>query len=577
MLYENSLMIHEGKNRGLNLLSLDGGEAKGLSSLLILREIMNRLKVNVGPTPQPWEYFDLIAGSGTGAISAIMLGRLRMNIDDVISTYIKLMSNVFSGKKFLANGPAAYSTTKLEQELKEIVRKATGDEDERMMEENSGEFKCRVVIYAMHAHNMNASLPCAFRTYPSGAYAMPDCCIWEALRASTAHPHLFKSIEILNHELGITQPYIGGGIGYSNPTWHLLKEAVAIFPDQPVASITSIGTGYTHTIRLPAPRPYTNERITYKTVLELAHMIAMDSQRVAQEMANYFSDTLDLYFRFDVGQGMQWIEPTELGKQGEIAGHVYAYISDPEVDRRLNSLVTAIRERPANFKTSYISGRLTFTPKRPHIATFTNLPPPTYFFTGRNIEVDMVCKYFSYGEAPQVFVLHGMGGAGKTQTALKAMEQMTSVFEGMLIIDGSSRATIEAALSDFAISKHTGDTYTDALSWVSNREGRWMLLFDNVDDPKVSLPEYFPQGVNCSVLITTRYRSFAPLARGENAACNISDMHPSDARRLLLATSGLKLNELSELESNIIDQLLQEFGYLALAIVLCGTYICHTN
>ncbi|KAH7339031.1 acyl transferase/acyl hydrolase/lysophospholipase, partial [Rhizoctonia solani] len=531
-----------------------GGEAKGLSSLLILQDIMNRLKGSTGTTPQPWEHFDLIAGSGTGAISAIMLGRLRMNIDDAISAYIKLISNVFSDKKFLANGPAAYSTTKLEQELKEIVRKATGDEDERMMEKNSGQVRCRVVVYAMHAHNMNAVLPCAFRTYPSGAYAMPDCRIWEAVRASTANPHLFKSIEILNRELGIKQPYIGGGIGYSNPTGHLLKEAAATFPDQPVASITSIGTGYTHTIRLPAPRLYTHGHITHNSVLELAHMIAMDNQRVAQEMANYFSDTLDLYFRFEVGQGMQGIEATESGKQGEIASHVYAYISDPDVDRRLNSLVITIRERPANFKTSHISK---VTPTPPRIATFTNLPPPTYFFTGRDIEVDMVCGYFSNAEAPQVFVLHGMGGAGKTQIALKAMERIASIFEGMLIIDGSSRATIEAALSDFAVSKYTGDTYMDALTWIKNRERRWLLLFDNVDDPKVSLPEYFPRGANYSVLITTRYRSFAPLAKGENAACNISDMRLADARRLLLVTSGLKLNELSELETNTADQLLQ--------------------
>ncbi|KDN39337.1 hypothetical protein RSAG8_08854, partial [Rhizoctonia solani AG-8 WAC10335] len=105
---------------------------------------MNRLRGTVDAMSQPWECFDLIAGSGTGAISAIMLGRLHMSIGDAISAYNKLISGVFSDKKILTNGPAAYSTTKLEQVLKELVRKVTGNEDEKMIEEHAGQVECLV-------------------------------------------------------------------------------------------------------------------------------------------------------------------------------------------------------------------------------------------------------------------------------------------------------------------------------------------------------------------------------------------------------------------------------------------------
>ncbi|KAG8713279.1 hypothetical protein FRC11_012735 [Ceratobasidium sp. 423] len=500
-----------------------------------------------------------------------------MSIDDTILAYNSIVSSVFSDKKLLSNGHAAYSATKMEEELKKIIQMATGNADERMLEDDPGETRCMVVIYAVFAHNVNASLPCAFRTYPSSAHTMPNCRIWEALRASTAHPRLFKSMEILNRDFGIAQYYIGGGIGYSNPTAHLLKEAAIAFPDRFVASITSIGTGHTDTIRFPVPGPSTHERITPKTILELTHTIAMDNQRVAQEMASYFSGTFGLYYRFDVEQGMQVLEPTELGKQSEITSHTYAYVSSPEVDRRLNSLVKAIRERPKELKTTQITGPSTLPPKSPP-TTSSNLPPPTYFFTGRSTEVAMVCRYFGKTDpTQQVFVLHGLGGAGKTQTALKAMDQIASNFEGVLFIDGSSCATIEAAFSELATSKHAGDTYKDALNWLRNREGRWLLLFDNVDDLKIPLPEYFPRSVGCSILITTRYRFFARLAMGENAECNISEMDPADARQLLLATCGFKQNGLAKSEAEAVDQLLGEFGYLALAIVLCGAYICHTN
>jgi patatin-like phospholipase/acyl hydrolase len=62
------------------LLSLDGGGVRGLSSLLILREILMEIKhqKNTAEIPLPCEYFELIEGTSTGGLIAIMLGRLRM-------------------------------------------------------------------------------------------------------------------------------------------------------------------------------------------------------------------------------------------------------------------------------------------------------------------------------------------------------------------------------------------------------------------------------------------------------------------------------------------------------------------
>ena len=61
------------------ILSLDGGGVRGLSSLLILRNIMEEIaRRNDTPEALPCDYFDLIGGTGTGGLIAIMLGRLRM-------------------------------------------------------------------------------------------------------------------------------------------------------------------------------------------------------------------------------------------------------------------------------------------------------------------------------------------------------------------------------------------------------------------------------------------------------------------------------------------------------------------
>lgn len=41
-----------------------------------MEKIRQRLGVDVAP--KPWQYFDLICGTGFGGILALMLGRLRM-------------------------------------------------------------------------------------------------------------------------------------------------------------------------------------------------------------------------------------------------------------------------------------------------------------------------------------------------------------------------------------------------------------------------------------------------------------------------------------------------------------------
>lgn len=55
-------------NGGLCLLSLDGGGVRGLSSLLILRDIMTQLNAEREDKEslKPCDIFDLIGGTSTG-------------------------------------------------------------------------------------------------------------------------------------------------------------------------------------------------------------------------------------------------------------------------------------------------------------------------------------------------------------------------------------------------------------------------------------------------------------------------------------------------------------------------------
>lgn len=60
------------------ILLLDGGGFRGMILLYIIREIMSQITGKDNSMALPCDYFDLICGSGTGGLIAILLGRLQL-------------------------------------------------------------------------------------------------------------------------------------------------------------------------------------------------------------------------------------------------------------------------------------------------------------------------------------------------------------------------------------------------------------------------------------------------------------------------------------------------------------------
>ncbi|RPA91616.1 FabD/lysophospholipase-like protein [Choiromyces venosus 120613-1] len=136
----------------LRILSLDGGGVRGLSSLMILQDIMNTISQqekasNVRPksddTPlKPCEYFDIIGGTSTGGIIAILLARLRLDVPTCIVIYTRLAEEIFrkdrSLKIFgtpLPFAGARFSGTVLEKAIKRVLVENGFDPEEKMFDE----------------------------------------------------------------------------------------------------------------------------------------------------------------------------------------------------------------------------------------------------------------------------------------------------------------------------------------------------------------------------------------------------------------------------------------------------------
>jgi hypothetical protein len=68
-----------------------------------------------------------------------------MSIEDAITSYNQLMRNVFSEPKMTLTGvTGAFKTSVLEKELTNIVRKVTGNTEERMIAQDPESARCKV-------------------------------------------------------------------------------------------------------------------------------------------------------------------------------------------------------------------------------------------------------------------------------------------------------------------------------------------------------------------------------------------------------------------------------------------------
>ncbi|ELU44819.1 Patatin domain-containing protein [Rhizoctonia solani AG-1 IA] len=258
----------------------DGGGFRGLSSLYILREIMQRIRrAESRDDLEPWQCFDMIGGTSMGGLIAIMLGRLRMPINVAIERYIQLTEKVLCETKYSWQH-GIFKATLFEQAIKEIVRDYSESKDEETRLLDIRPDSCKVFVCAMAAANMRASIPTHFRTFTAYENVSANCKIWEAVRATSAHPIFFKRIKI--QDIGLQVNYIGGEIGCNNPTWRVLTEANRIFRGAHLACLVSIGTGQGGAIKVPEPG--LKENMIPLGTLDTLKQIATDCETIHSTM-----------------------------------------------------------------------------------------------------------------------------------------------------------------------------------------------------------------------------------------------------------------------------------------------------
>jgi len=192
-------------------------------------------------------------------------------------------------------------------------------------------------------------------------------------------------------------------------------------------------------------------------------------------------------------------------------------------------------------------------------------------FTGREYLLENLKQEIEKGKDRQnIIVLHGTGGMGKTQLALKYIYQQYRNYSSVFVINTTSAQTTILGFIQIMqrLVQHHGqisDDYThigrllgmagkldpagcftvtseheeqhvvnSVKQWFSAPENtNWLLVFDNLDDPDlVDIEEYIPPCSHGTVIITSRRRECIQQGR---SGLEVQEMHHMESVQLLLS------------------------------------------
>ncbi len=209
-------------NRPKRILALDGGGLRGILTIGILEKIEDILRQRHGNSNgfRLSHYFDLIAGTSTGAIIAAILAK-GWAVKDIYQKYMALGEKVFE-KSFFRKGlfRAKYDEKKLVQELKAILGAKTtlGSKD----------LQTGLLIITKRL-DTGSPWPVSnnprgkyFASRPGGTIGNGDYPLYQVVRASTAAPAFFdpETITIVKKAKHKTVQgnFVDGGVSpFNNP------------------------------------------------------------------------------------------------------------------------------------------------------------------------------------------------------------------------------------------------------------------------------------------------------------------------------------------------------------------------
>ena len=332
------------------ILTVDGGGIRGYSSLLILQQLMENIAhfersadpkatssaysplieclqdKNLPPMYNdtkstshylPCHYFDYVAGTSTGGLIAIMLGRLRMTIDDCIEEYEHLSARVFQKpssrlRRSLTNYNKEAKWRVLQDRFDKLppIWPSPSEGSEKPVLFKSDPYRCRTIVCTIKSTLIkDFQTPYLFRSYdqtrppnPSmegleRSPSKPDTLhIWQVARATSAAPSYFKPVRLDDNQ------YYDAAMDLNNPSWEVVKEVRSLAGGSfdAIDVLLSVGGG---NARVNKPKSKFGGGSFEKALADISEVV---HHKVSSESKNVFK-----YYRLDVEEGLQDVRLNE--------------------------------------------------------------------------------------------------------------------------------------------------------------------------------------------------------------------------------------------------------------------------
>ncbi|CAN9399578.1 unnamed protein product [Alternaria alternata] len=209
------------------------------------------------------------------------------------------------------------------------------------------------------------------------------------------------------------------------------------------------------------------------------------------------------------------------------------------------------------------------------------------YFVGRREELEILNRTLLGGTGCQKMSIVGLGGAGKTQLALRfaytVRETMSAVsifWMPALSMESYEQACVAVATALHINQVETGEDNAKELvkeHLSADQAGPWLLVLDNADDHDIlygtehapGIIDYLPESERGMTVFTTRVQELAvSLTRGD--VLELGSMSKPDATNFL--EKSLITKSLTE-DREAVEGLLDELAFLPLAIAQAAAYL----
>ena len=206
--------------------------------------------------------------------------------------------------------------------------------------------------------------------------------------------------------------------------------------------------------------------------------------------------------------------------------------------------------------------------------------PRNPYFTGRKDVLSRLHEGFSTdGLRQPLQALTGLGGLGKTQTAVEYLYEHAGEYNSVLWVTGASREQAQGDLIAIAGLLNLPDrdspdplvVIRSVVHWLESND-RWFLVVDNVDDSP-AVVDFLPTKPRGHVLITSRWDNLD--AVGIPRPLRLDALSPSDAVSFLFARTTGDADDSAE--RTAAEELSLMLGYLPLALEQAGAYVKETS